>query len=103
MKRYVIPITLLAVLPVTAWMLRPVEAAPALKEASPKWEYKAIYRDDLLKEGKKLVETDQEDKLLTAGLNPLGDEGWQIVATEVSSGAQFRGGQRIVYVFRRPK
>lgn len=99
MKRFVIPITLLAVLAITAWVIRPAAAAPALKEGTPKWEYKVVYRGELIKEGKKLLETGQEDKLLTAALNPLGEEGWQFVAIDPSAG-QFAGP---AYVFRRPK
>jgi hypothetical protein len=99
MKRFVIPITILAVLATAALVLRPATAAPALKEGTPKWEYKVIDRSELVKEGKKLLGTGQEDKLLTAALNPLGDEGWQLVLIDSSTG-QFAGS---AYVFRRPK
>ena len=99
MKRFVIPVIILAALATTAWVLRPAAAAPALKEGTPKWEYKVIDRSELVKEGKKLLETGREEKLLTAALNPLGDEGWQLVAIDSPPG-QFAGP---AYVFRRPK
>jgi len=101
MKRYVIPITLLAVLPLTAWMLRAAAAAPALKEGTPKWEYQAVFRYEIIKNGKKISEEDREDKQLTAGLNALGDEGWQLV--EIDPGARNLGAQPMIFVFRRPK
>lgn len=101
MKRFIVPLTLLAVLPVAAWMLRPAEADPALKEGPPKWEYKAVHRSALISTAKKVTETDQEDKNLTHALNTMGDEGWQLA--EIDNRATMGGGSITIYLFRRPK
>ena len=101
MKRLIVPLTLLAVLPVAAWMLRSAEAAPALKEGPPKWEYKAVHRSTLISTAKKVTETDQEDKNLTHALNMLGDEGWQLA--EIDNRVQQGVPTITIYLFRRPK
>jgi hypothetical protein len=53
-------------------------AAPAAEprpEAAPRWEYRVLTKEQLLELGK---------KDLTAGLNALGDDGWELVAAEPS-------------------
>jgi len=102
MKRYIIPIALLALLPLTAWTLRPAAAAPALKEGTPKWEYQAVFRYEIIKSGKKISEEDRDDKQLTVGLNALGGEGWQLVEIDTGAGRNL-GAQPMIFIFRRPK
>src|SRR5690242_12280434 len=61
---------------------------PAVRSAEPrpeavlKWEYRVLSKEQVLELGK---------KDLTAGLNALGEEGWELVAAEPS------------YIFKRPK
>ncbi len=62
----------------------PVNALPAEENPSPvlKWEYRVLTREQVSDLGK---------KDLTAGLNKLGDEGWELVVAEPS------------YIFKRPR
>jgi hypothetical protein len=63
--------------------------APAGKAASrPQWEYKTVTGDGLVELGK----NEQ------AGLNKLGDDGWELVS--VTPGQGF---SKAVYYFKRPK
>jgi hypothetical protein len=101
MKRYVLAAVFVAALITSGWFLRPAAAAPALKEGLPKWEYKVVHREELVKEGRRLVESGTDDKFFTAALNPLGEDGWQLVAIDPRP---FNGGGGTSsYVFRRPK
>jgi hypothetical protein len=52
--------------------------------AAPRWEYRALTKAKLLDLGKNDLE---------AGLNQLGDEGWELVAVDAS----------FTYTFKRPK
>lgn len=97
MKRYAPVVLVIALVPLASWLMRPAAATPALKETSPKWEYKAIDRSKLYELGKKTVEK-QGDEQLTAGLNALGEEGWQLVAID-----SLPNGVRTFYCFRRAK
>ena len=69
--------------------------AEARSSALPKWEYRVLTKDEVLKLG-------QKD--LTAGLNKLGDAGWELVAVE--SDAQepaSRAAQKSAqFYFKRP-
>jgi hypothetical protein len=56
-------------------------AEPKLEPAT-KWEYRVLSKDEMLELGK---------KDLVAGLNKLGDEGWELVTAEPT------------YIFKRPK
>jgi type II secretory pathway component GspD/PulD (secretin) len=65
--------------------------APAGKAAGrPQWEYQTLTRG-------KVVELGKND--LAAGLNKLGDDGWELVA--VTAGQE--PGQAAEYYFKRPK
>jgi hypothetical protein len=64
--------------PVGAW------SAEERSEAAPRWEYRVLTKAKLLDLGK-------DD--LTAGLNQLGDEGWELAAVDPS----------FSYIFKRPK
>jgi hypothetical protein len=99
MKRYILPLTLLVALMASVWLLRPAQAAPAL---TPKWEHKMVERGELIKEGKKQLDSEKDDKLLVAALNVLGDEGWQLAGIEYYVG-NGPGAYWTTYVFRRPK
>jgi hypothetical protein len=75
------------------------KAAPAF--SGPKWEYKALTREEI-------TELGQKD--LTAGLNKLGDEGWEMVGAPALPVAAFRGGpggapagRAPEFYFKRPK
>src|SRR5262249_27297507 len=59
-----------------------VRSAEPRPELVIKWEYRILTKEQVLELGK---------KDLTAGLNALGDEGWELVAAEPS------------YIFKRPK
>jgi RNA polymerase sigma factor (sigma-70 family) len=64
------------------------------RAVGPRWEYKAVNRgdiDELAKPGRKARNTDT----LTAGLNRLGSQGWELVAIET-------GQISSTYIFRRP-
>ena len=67
--------------------LKAAEAAgPAAPEkavsAGPKWEYKVLTKDEI---------AELANKDLAAGLNKLGEEGWELVVVDTS------------YIFKRPK
>ncbi len=75
------------------------KAAPAF--TGPKWEYKALSRDEIAELGKNDI---------TAGLNKLGDEGWEMVGAPALPAAAFRGGpggapagRSPEFYFKRPK
>jgi hypothetical protein len=51
-------------------------------ELAPQWEYRVLTKSELLDLGK---------KDLAAGLNKLGDEGWELAAVDTA------------YIFKRPK
>jgi hypothetical protein len=59
-----------------------VRSAEPRPEVVIKWEYRILTKEQVLELGK---------KDLTAGLNALGDEGWELVAAEPS------------YIFKRPR
>jgi hypothetical protein len=60
----------------------PALSAELKSEAATKWEYRIVSKEQLLDLGK---------KDLVAGLNKLGDDGWELVAVEPA------------YIFKRPK
>jgi hypothetical protein len=62
--------------PVRAW------AAEGKPEAAPRWEYRVLTREQVSELGK---------KDLAAGLNKLGDEGWELAAFDAA------------YIFKRPR
>jgi hypothetical protein len=51
-------------------------------DAAPKWEYRILTKEQILEVGK---------KDLAAGLNKLGDQGWELAAVETA------------FIFKRPK
>jgi hypothetical protein len=59
-----------------------VRSAEPKPEPAVKWEYRVLSKEQVLEAGK---------KDLTAGLNALGDEGWELVAAEPA------------YIFKRPR
>lgn len=61
---------------------RTVLSAEPTPQPAVKWEYRIVSKDQLLELGK---------KDLVAGLNKLGDEGWELTAVEPA------------YIFKRPK
>jgi hypothetical protein len=71
--------------------LKAAEAAAPVPEkavsAGPKWEYKVLTKDEILELG---------NKDFTAGLNKLGDEGWELIAVPAApaGAAGGRGGDR---------
>ena len=69
-------VLVVAASPPAAWSAEPKS------EATLKWEYRVLTKEQLLDLGK---------KDLAAGLNALGDEGWELIAVEPS------------YIFKRPK
>jgi hypothetical protein len=85
--------------------LKAAEAAAApvpekLVSPGPKWEYKVLTKD---------VIAELANKDFAAGLNKLGDEGWELVAVEPAqagargAGAGGRGAREAEYYFKRPK
>jgi hypothetical protein len=60
----------------------PALAAEGKPEAVAKWEYRVLTKEQVIDLGK---------KDLAAGLNQLGDEGWEFVAIDAA------------YIFKRPK
>ena len=78
-------------------------AAPVPEKAvspGPKWEYKVLTKDEI---------AGLSDKDFAAGLNKLGEEGWELVAVEPAqagargAGAGGRGAREAEYYFKRPK
>src|SRR5262245_58095444 len=63
-------------------------------EAGAKWEYSVLTRAEVAKHGK-------DD--FKAGLNKLGDEGWELVAVETRPGARPGATASSSYYFKRPK
>lgn len=55
-------------------------------DAAPKWEYRVVTHEQLLDLGK---------KDLAAGLNKLGDDGWELITVERLD--------KTAYIFKRPK
>jgi hypothetical protein len=72
-----------------------VLGAEARPSGLPKWEYHVLAKDEVLKLG-------QKD--LTAGLNKLGDAGWELVAVESDAQeAAFGAAQKSArFYFKRP-
>ncbi len=74
----------------------------AQKDAPPKpqrvkWEYRVSTEDELEKlGGYELGKTPYDKKFLEAGLNKLGEEGWELVQAG-------RGDRNQTCVFKRPK
>jgi hypothetical protein len=62
--------------PVSLW------AAEGKPEAAPRWEYRVLTKEQVSELGK---------KDLAAGLNKLGDDGWELVAVDAA------------YIFKRPR
>jgi hypothetical protein len=59
-----------------AWITLVVVAAPALGQGDvPRWEYRVLSKDEIVQLGK---------KDLTAGLNLLGDQGWELAAIDAT-------------------
>jgi hypothetical protein len=69
-------LALLACPPPAAWSAEP------RPDAAPRWEYRVLTKEQLLELGK---------KDLAAGLNAVGDDGWELIAAEPA------------YIFKRPK
>jgi hypothetical protein len=85
MKAFSMVVLLLAISAVSGLVqASPTTAAEGKQEGVPKWEYRVLTKDQVLDLGK---------KDLTAGLNKIGDEGWELIAVEQIGG----------YIFKRPK
>jgi hypothetical protein len=84
-------VLLVGVLLLGAWSPAAVgEEAPKPKPAlGPKWEYRVLAKREVAELGK---------KDLAAGLNKLGDEGWELVAVEPQAG---RSSGQPTYYFKR--
>jgi hypothetical protein len=78
---------------------QPATVIGAPEAAKQKWEYKRINYVDLNTLGGAPLLGD-ENKFLAAGLNKLGDEGWELVAGETSTK---RDEGFVYYVFKRAK
>jgi hypothetical protein len=68
------------------------EAPQAKGAVAPKWEYQALSKEQVVAHGK---------KDLAAGLNKLGDDGWELVAVVPEGRPERRAGQATFY-FKRP-
>jgi hypothetical protein len=77
------------------WQL-PAWFAEEMSRALPKWEYKVLTKEEVVDLGK---------NDLTAGLNKLGDESWELVAIETAQVAEPRSRlapKRVHFYFKRP-
>jgi hypothetical protein len=75
----------------------PAPPAKAQYVGGPKWEYKVLFRQQIAELG---------NKDFAAGLNKLGDDGWEMVGVPSAvpvGGGQIRGVQDGDYYFKRPK
>lgn len=72
----------LAVTAVSAAVLGPARPAEVTPEPGTRWEYRVLTKDQVLELGK---------KDLAAGLNTLGEQGWELSAVEPA------------YIFKRPR
>jgi uncharacterized protein (TIGR03067 family) len=74
---------------------RQPDKAEAKRTSAAKWEYRVVKKAQVLELGK---------NDLTAGLNKLGEEGWELVSVQPPSGSE-RGGRSSAateYYFKRP-
>ena len=74
----------------------PALFAEEMPRAVPKWEYRVLTKDQVIDLGK---------KDLTAGLNRLGDESWELVAIEPAQAAERGSGlapKPAQFYFKRP-
>jgi hypothetical protein len=79
-----------------------LQSAPSTAQKDPpkaqraRWEYRAVSEHDIDKIGGfELGKTPYESKFLEAGLNKLGEDGWELV--------QAGRGTGVMYLFKRPK
>ncbi len=63
-----------------------------------KWEYKTVDWGEIRKIGSKITKEDFIDANVDAGLNLLGQDGWELVAVYVDGYAEHRSNKGVEYL-----